>query len=264
MRKNKSFTHIIVIFLCLACVTSNCFSDTFFNKHQEGWHWYQDPLPEEIPPEEKTLTVEPVPCNAPLSPTAIVKAYQQELEKRLHTAWVNPTPKNVQAYQEIQRDLMGRSEYFSNVWMQVLYQNPHLDHTIGFPVNQKGRHIYLDNEKKIIQETIQSLKESFGLFYFFKGDCAYCEAFSSIVQQFSQSYGWEVLAISVDGSVLPGFKQVVIDNGLFAKLNPEVLPALFAVNPEAQDILPIAYGITPIEEIENRIMTLVSTTGDKR
>ncbi len=245
--------------MVLALMFSTHLHASFFERNAEGWHWYQDPMIEE----EKEIKPEDTDHKSSLTATEIVKSYAQELEKRLHTAWVNPTYKNLRDYQEMQKDLMGRSETFSNIWMQVLYQNPYLDYTIGFPVNQKGRHVYLDNQKQMVQETIQSLKESFGLFFFFKSGCAYCEAFAPIVQQFSQNTGWEVLAISIDGSQLPGFKQVVVDNGLFAKLQIGVLPALFAVNPKTQAMLPIAYGLTSIEEMESRIMTLVSARGNK-
>lgn len=248
------------LFLYTAFLSPVAMAEPFVEKHEEGWHWYQNPFfaTEEALKERSHTTPE----TTPVTPTQKVKAYQQELEKRLHLAWVNPTHQNIKAYQTLQKDLMGRSQTFSEMWMQVLYQNPQLDHTVLFPVNQKGRHIYLDNEKKLIQETIQSLKDSYGLFFFFKSECAYCKAFAPIVQAFSQNTGWEVLAISVDGSHLEGFESVV-DNGLWAQLNPSVLPALFAVNPKTHTILPIAYGLTSLEEMENRIMTLVANRSNR-
>jgi conjugal transfer pilus assembly protein TraF len=230
--------------------TSNA---AFFEQSAEGWHWYQDP-PIIEPSKEPAPTVAPKITN----PTELVKAYRQELEKKLHLAWVAPTPKNVQDYQEMQRDLMQRSENFSKTWMQVVYQNPHLDHTLVAPVNQKARHIYLDQEKNRTAGLIQSLKEKYGLFFFFSGQCEYCHQFAPIVQQFANKYGWQVIAISVDGGVVPGFKEILPDNGLVAKWKVSVLPALFAVDPKTEHVLPIAYGLTALDQMEERIKALVA------
>jgi hypothetical protein len=35
------------------------------------------------------------------------------------------------------------------------------------------------------------------------------------------------------------------------------LPALFAVNPKTGDVVPVAYGLTSLDQMENRIMTLL-------
>ena len=158
----------------------------------------------------------------------------------------------------MQQDLMRRSEIFSKKWMQVVYQNPELDHTLVAPVNQKARHIYLDQEKEQRRLAIQNLKEDYGLFFFFSSDCDYCYQFAPIVRQFSKNYGWEVIAISADGGGIPGFQNIVLDNGLLTQWKVKVLPSLFAVNPKTGDVLPISYGLTSLDDMETRVMTLLS------
>lgn len=229
----------------------------FFKEHSEGWHWYQDPVLE-FPPEKREVeTKSNVPLDMPSTPTDIIKAYQKELERKLHLAWVYPTFENIRSYQEMQKDLTHRSQQFSEKWMQVVYNNPHLDHTLVAPVNQKSRHLYLDKEKQHIQEVIKSLKEDYGLFFFFSSQCDYCHQFAPIVQEFSKTYGWEVINISTDGGTLPGLEKTVMNNGLLEKWRVEVLPALFAVNPTTGDVLPIAYGLTSLDQMETRIMALL-------
>ncbi len=230
---------------------------SFFNEHAEGWHWYQDPALESQPQEAEPLPDLRTSPPSKRTPSEIVKAYQAELEKKLHQAWVNPTADNVQSYQEMQKDLMQRSQSFSDTWMEVIYKNPHLDHTLVAPVNQQSRHLYLDKEKEQIAETILSLKEEYGLFFFFSSQCDYCHQFAPIVQQFSKNYGWKVISISVDGGILPGFTETVMNNGLLEQWRVEVLPALFAVNPKTGDVLPVAYGLTSLDQMENRIMALL-------
>lgn len=228
----------------------------FFDEKAQGWHWYKDISKEEYK-EEQEIAQQP---NAvkDMTPTEIVNAYKKELESRLHKAWVSPNHKNMLAYQEMQKDLMQRSQGFSNSWMQVLYQNPHLDHTLVSPVNQVGRHIYLDQEKDKIREKISSLKNNYGLFFFFSSQCAYCHQFAPIVKRFSEQYGWEVIVISADGGQLAEFNNVLPDNGLIARWKVDVFPALFAINPITEDIVPVAFGLTTIDEMETRIMNLIN------
>ena len=230
----------------------------FFDEKTNGWHWYQEPdlaleeIIEANPKDKSTLL--------PMSATDIVKAYQKELEKRLHTAWVNPSFKNIKDYQQLQKDMMDRAEDFSKSWMQVVYNNPKLDHTLISPVNQKARHIHLDEEKRNIVEKIKSLSENYGLFFFFSSNCEYCHQFAPIVKRFSETYGWDVLAISADGGAIEGFKNVTNDNGLLQTWGVQVLPALFAVDPNTGHVIPIAYGMTSLDEMEMRIMALIEET----
>jgi conjugal transfer pilus assembly protein TraF len=253
--------------LLLAKSTSASSVSSFFGEHARGWHWYEVmPVMEEAqqkeekPGERSGEKSGEKQAVFPPTPTELVKAYQKELESRLHAAWVYPTPQNVRAYQEMQKDLMNRSKLFTTVWMQNVYQNPELDHTLVSPVNQQARHLQVDLEKERTFKVIRGLSETFGLFFFFSGDCPYCHQFAPIVKRFADTYGWKVVAISIDGGRLGEFPEAQVDNGLFQLWNLKVLPALIAVNPQSREAIPVAYGLTSLDEMENRIMSLV---GDK-
>lgn len=251
------------------------FAESFFGEHARGWHWYEV-LPEPDK-EDKTISDEqPLKGSSrPQTPTELIKAYREALESRLHAALLNPTPQNIKLYQEMQKDLMNRSQLFATVWMQNVFQTPELDHTLVSPVNQQGRHLQIDLEKDRTARTIQNLSQEYGLFFFFSSDCPYCHQFAPIVKRFAETYGWEVIAISVDedasrtdtpgmdtsdSGLLVEFPNAQRDNGLFKAWDVKVLPALFAVNPRTEQAIPIAYGLTSLDEMENRIMTLM---GDK-
>ena len=244
------------------------FAASFFRQHARRCHWYEVlPITEpEQQTEDKSIAIHTEEDKEhqkrfhPKTPTELVKAYREALESRLHAAWVNPTPQNVKLYQEMQKDLMDRSQTFATVWMQNVFQNPEMDHTLVSPVNQQGRHLQIDLEKKRTARTIQNLSQEYGLFFFFSGDCPYCHQFAPIVKRFAETYGWEVIAISVDGGPLGEFPNAQNDNGLFEAWGLKVLPSLFAVNPKTKSTIPIAYGLTSLDEMENRIMTLVSPT----
>jgi len=232
---------------------------SFFHNHARGWHWY------EVVPEEPATpeAAEGQETSRPQSPTEWISAYRKELERRLHAAFVNPTPRNIKRYQEMQKDLVDRSKLFSTVWMQSVFQNPALDHTLVSPVNHQGRLLQIDLEKNRTAQTIQNLSQTHGLFFFFAGSCPWCHEFAPIVKRFAHTYGWKVIAISVDGGSVAEFPDAEPDNGLFRAWNVQSLPSLFAVNPNTQKVIPIAHGLTSLDEMERRVMALAGQESEE-
>ncbi len=230
---------------------------TFYQNHAHGWHWYEEQNAENQESQEKDQVSDTNQQPAKRkTPKEIVALYREELENRMADAWMHPTPQKIKAYQEMQKDMLDRSENFSKGWMQSVFLNPELDNTIKSPVNQKARHIQLDLQSKRVKQTIANLASEYGLFFFFSGACEYCHEFAPIVKRFSEQYGWQVLAISLDGGKIEPFPNSQPDNGLFAQWNVGVMPALYAVNPNTGHVIPIALGMTSIDQMETRIMSL--------
>lgn len=246
---------ILLKAVAIVLFTSSSFAQatTFFGDHARGWHWYEElPIPEEPEKEEEKGE-----AKAPQTPSEKIKAYREDLENSLAQAWLEPTHQNIQIYQEKQKHMLDRSQVFSEKWMQNVYTNANLDHTLVAPVNQKAVHVYLDEQKRQKKEIIQTLSKSYGLFFFYSSDCPYCHQFAPIVKMFSEMYGWEVLAISLDGGKIEAFPGAVPDNGLARTWNVTALPSLFAVSPETEEAIPVAQGMTSIDEMEKRILSIV-------
>lgn len=252
---------ILPLLLSLIGVMFSSLNAQYYQNHEKGWHWYEVHPIEEEKKEEKPAQSDDSKSSKARSPSEVVADYRKELENRLADAWMHPTPHKIKAYQEMQKDMMDRSKNFSEGWMQNVFLNPDLDNTIANPVNQRARHVQLDLEKKQIKATIQGLAKEYGLFFFFSGACEYCHQFAPIVKHFSEQYGWTVLPISLDGGQLEVFPNAQPDNGLFEQWQQggkgQVIPALFAVNPNTGHVIPIALGMTSIDQMEVRIMSLV-------
>jgi conjugal transfer pilus assembly protein TraF len=152
--------------------------------------------------------------------------------------------------------MTDRAELFGQRWMEVVYTNPHLDYSLKHPTGQMARHIYADQKTKATKATITKLSKNNGLFFFFKAGCPYCHQFAPIVKQFAATYGWKVIAISLDGSTLPEFPDAKQNNGIAENLKVQSLPTLLAVNPDSGKVLPLSVGMTTIDGIEDRIRTL--------
>jgi conjugal transfer pilus assembly protein TraF len=225
----------------------SCYA-AYFSEHERGWHWYERSNDQQEEKKENSLSKS--------SPSERLKEYQKQLETVRAEAVLNPTPENVRNYQKLQYAMLEKSHKFANVWMQNVYKNPEINYSLKSPTFQNARHIHLQEEKRNKEEKILSLSKSYGLFYFFKNDCRYCEAFAPIVKKFSEKYQWEVLAISEFGETNPNFARNVKDNGLAETWGVSVYPSLFAVNPKTGDVIPLANGMISIEEMEERIVAI--------
>lgn len=227
---------------------SSFLSSYFWNQKAEGWHWYEAFPEQEI--------IQPGILPKIQSPTEILEAFKAEVTQKLHKALVNPSFENVKAYQEIQKKLMDRSEAFSKRWLEVLYQTPHLDETVTYPISQAARHTYLDHRRRSLQQLLKKLAQRYGLLFFFQGNCPYCHQFAPLVKQFSKIYGWSVLAVSLDGTVLKDFPDAKPDNGAAASLNIETVPALISVNPKTGNLIPVSFGMRSMDQLEEHFYLL--------
>lgn len=232
---------------------------SFFDKHAEGWHWYNDPLNEIQKPEIRKQKKENQ------TPTQAIEQQRKELEQKLHIAIVAPTQENVMAYIVAQRALMDQSQRFSEAWQRVVMTTPSLDETLVHPVDQNARSLYYAQQKKDLSERIHSLAQEYGLFFFFRKNCPYCHRFAPIVKHFAGKYGWSVLAVALDGGTLPEFPHARRDNGISARLGITHVPALIALHPSSGKLIPLAYGMVSESEIERRVELLTRISlGEKK
>jgi len=226
----------------------------FIDRKAEGWHFYEELLTPKVPEPESEQSSAP---ETPQTPTQQLAALKKELEDVKAAAVMNPTFQNVKAYMQMQKHVMDKSSAFAQRWLEVLYQTPHLDYSIKHPTAQAARHVYLDEQKKQILNEVHKLSQTHGLFFFFSQSCSYCKHFAPIVKQFSERFGWEVMAISMDGSTLPEFPDAVPDNGTAKALGVEFVPTLLAVNPLNEEVIPLSHGMSSQDQILDRIRVLI-------
>lgn len=239
---------------------------SFFEGRAEGWHWYDTPrveslsesLNDDIVEEKKQKNDS---AAHPQTPTEKIEGQRKALEQKLHAAIIEPTHENLIAYITAQRALMDQSQRFSEEWKKVVMAMPALDETLIHPVDQNARHVYYGERYKELSKRIKALAHEYGLFFFFRKNCPYCHHFAPIVKRFSQKYGWSVLAISIDGGVLPEFPEARRDNGISARLHVSHVPALIAFHSKTKELIPLAYGMVSENEIEERVLLWFSGSG---
>jgi conjugal transfer pilus assembly protein TraF len=235
-------------------------SSSFFERRAEGWHWYQSLSDSKV--ERETKAPRPSPTQEQtLLPTQQIEAQRKNLEKMLHAAIIEPTQENLISYITAQKALMDQSQRFAEMWKQVVMTTPSLDETLIHPVDQNARHIYYEEQHQKLEKRIKQLASEYGLFFFFRKNCAYCHHFSPIVKRFAQKYGWSVLPISLDGGTLQEFPNTKQNNGIAERLQITHVPALIALHPKTGQLIPLAYGLTSESEIEQRVELLTRLSG---
>ncbi len=228
----------------------------FYDRHAEGWFWYQSEAWNQEPEirKEKNSVEKAKSLEERASET--LAAYKKTLEQKLHLALINPTPQNVGQYMQLQKQMMERSERFSKTWQQIVLTQPELNHEVKFPTAQYARHVYEDQIRQKKEQTIRQLSKNFGLFYFFSGHCPYCHEFAPIVKMFAEKYHWEVMAISLDGENLDLFEKSQRDNGIAVALGIQSVPVLIAYNATTQELVPLSYALISLDQLEDNVMAL--------
>lgn len=222
-------------------------TDNFYQRHAEGWHWYCD---------SDQSSVSSVQKEPSLNPTEVIEGQRKKIEQKLHAAIVEPSRENIASYILAQKALMDQSQRFSESWKKVVMTTPSLDETLIHPVDQNARHVYYREKNQDLQDKIKKLASEYGLLFFFRERCPYCHGFAPIVKSFAKTHGWSVLPVSLDGGTLPEFPQAKQDNGIAERLGISHVPALIALHPESGKLIPLAYGMVSISEIEERVELL--------
>jgi len=209
--------------------------------------------------ELKVAEPEPITPSAIANPKAELEAFQEKLENAQALAIMRPTHENVTAYLYLQKEAMDRSQVFSEIWQQIVWATPALDHTLVRPTSPKAVHAYYEERNDNREHKLQALAQTHGLFYFFRESCPYCQQFSPILKSFAKRHGFHITAISMDGGPTPGFDDFRLDNGTATRLGVQTVPAVYLVEPKSRSVQPVSFGLLGPTELEERIYSLMNT-----
>jgi conjugal transfer pilus assembly protein TraF len=225
------------------------FGSPFFASHTEGWFWYQNETEA-----MKKLKSPRVPL---LSPTEAMLKLRQQVEDSLNLAILNPTQTNLKNYATHYFDVIHRAQQFSDGYKVMLLNYPQFDYSLRFPTSHLMQPLYEIKEQQSIEAKILQFTQNHGFFFFLSSRCTYCQAFAPIVKQFADKYHVSLIPISLDGKTLPEFPHAKTDNGTAARFKIYRVPALYAVNPHTQQVIPIAHGLLSLSQLEENILKLI-------
>jgi conjugal transfer pilus assembly protein TraF len=218
----------------------------------EGWIWFEEN--KESNKETKIQNQPILNSSVKRDPEKELEEFKLEFDRKLKTAVWDPTPENVLAFQKMQLIALEKSSEFSRVWQQNLLAYPQLDPSIqSFPTSQYGIQIQklVQQEKK--EDFFRTLSQKYGLLFFYEGDKLTSQATGEVVKRFSKKYDWQLYGASIDDHLLDGIENQSSAKKLADLFNISIFPSLFLVDPENNQLFPIAYGMVSQEKIEENI-----------
>ena len=253
---SRLFSGIPVFMLALLVFTSFtsdtvAAEDKWWEHHDEGWHFYQDPEP------EPDYDGQPSPSSTMSSPDNKPEPLATDLikkkgERLLSEAMMNPTEENVESYMKFQKESMERSQTFAYIWQRLLMKEPELYMDTGTQkVNQD------------IQNALAKLGTQAGLFFVYSSGCDACRQSAAVVSEFRQKYdGFVVLPVTIDAP-LPELEGTRPDNGISGRLGVNSVPAWYLAYPGEDRFEHIGTGYMPLSEVERRLYhyALTNNTG---
>jgi conjugal transfer pilus assembly protein TraF len=257
----------VALLACCTVASAQKTNNGFFGGKEEGWFWYKDPreaqvkpLPPPAPEPEKKETppAKEEPKEEKLAAFS-VKWIRENLDKLRDIAIDDPTPENVRNYYYAQRIMLDKADKFATVAKQVVTSDPYLDENNNYPFATAARASITRLQNDAKKEGLKHLAGKAGLWFFFDSKCSFCSMQVSTVNHLSQTYGFEVKAITLDGKTLPELKvPVVRDQGQFKTLNLTITPTLVLAIPP-KTFLVISQGVLSDSSADERLLTVAAT-----
>ena len=238
----------------------------YWSDRWRGWHFYEDPAPEER--ERPVLPDKTMPVAPPVRPWRVpelieFERLQKTLEDTRNIAIMRPSEANVRRYMDLEAQVVARASNFADMAQRVAWATPELDPTLhGRPVNAKALEVFEQTELADRSRSIGELGKDHVLFFFYRSDCPYCHAFAPTLEAFQARHGIQVVAISVDGGPMPGFPNARPDNGIATTLKVTQVPAVFLAQPFTGKITPIGFGVLSESQLLERIVAVASPQAD--
>lgn len=235
---------------------------TFYGDKFRGWYWFEEPPaePEEKPQEEK-----------PPTPTQQKSEDEKKEDKiRLDVAWLrskipeyqeaainNPTRENLARYLYTQRYMLDISSRFATKATEFNRFESELDETKRRPMSSFSLNVFKEETKKSISQVLDSINEKTHIWFFFSSNCAYCKQQLPLLKELNIRFGVNILAISMDGSVLPDMDdmEVVVDKTNVAeRFGVKFTPTMFMALNDGSGFTKIGEGLTTLPLMQDRIL----------
>ncbi len=212
----------------------------------EGWAYYEE---KSVPKEDNEK-----PIQVTKKPSEELQERKNEMEDTLAKAILEPTEENIQKYIELQNMWLIRAGDVSKVWAKVVLKNPSLDNSIsGTPVSSYGSKFYHKQKSLLQKDIVKSLAESHGLICFYEGRDEASKEFAKMISLFSKRYDWIVQPISVDGVILEELPGSILDKGLKEQFGITHFPAVYVIEPNETEAIPVGFGLVSVDMIETNI-----------
>lgn len=255
---------VTLLSLCLYAVTvcaqpetvPQTQTHTYVDDPLTGWHWYNEPQPDEE--DDETPAPEPdIPLTA-LPATVQKKVMQKMTQEALDTAIMTPSAENAARFLALQRYWLTKSGEFERSARKALLYNPTLDYNLEHSHYNSTVPLQLTATRDKEAQAVRQLSSQYGLFLFYRGREPVDSQMSTVAAQFAQDNGLTLIPVSMDGArsdALPGTRP---DTGQAAAMGVTHFPALYLVDPASEHYQPLAFGFMTQDDLSRRFLEIAT------
>lgn len=131
---------------------------------------------------------------------------------------------------------------YTNVQQLVLSKDQQISTERDYPTSAPGKEVTRVARNEEVGAGLNAVAAQYGLFYFYKPGCPYCEAEEKILTFFVNSRHFSVQPINVQQNP-----------EMAAQFNITITPSLVLVKRGNDTPIPISYGVIALDELEARV-----------
>ena len=238
----------------------------FYEDKERGWFWLEEPMAEEEVKPPTPITPSPIQPSEPKEMVELDYEWLKEnFEKIMAKAMNNPTEANVANFAYTQRLMLDMSSRFQSRMTDFMMGEEALDESIRRPNSAFALNEFKSEVNERVANTISQISEdSLGIWFFYSSTCQYCLKMIPVIKRFQQNYGVKVLAVSLDGGIIPGMEdmEIVFDNNqeVARKFDVTMTPTTMLVMKDNTTEL-VAAGMRSLPELEKRYIRAARIKG---
>ena len=138
--------------------------------------------------------------------------------------------------------LRRKAVAFTNVQQFVVNKYPQISTSRDYPIAVPGKEAIRITKQQEISSRVASASSDYGLIYFYKPGCPYCDAEEKILKYFIASRRFAVEPVNIEEQP-----------NVAAQFNITITPSLVLIKRGNSNPLPISYGVISLEELETRV-----------
>lgn len=244
-----------VLIAIVALVAHGAAMADLYQKQPDGWVWYHDNREEPKQQNDKPKQIGSVTIVGGKTPRETLKAMGDEMEEAEAQSILNPTPDNIRHALMLKKQILAMTNVYADRVERTIWQNPELDYTLERPMRQDTIFAAGQVQADRLKVGLAEAGKTSALVYVMRSDCPYCKKFSPLLKEFAKIHGMTIIPISLDGHGSSDFPYPKRDLSILrAKgMIPEVVPALYLVNPRKDQVEPVGFGLMNAADLENRV-----------
>jgi thiol-disulfide isomerase/thioredoxin len=242
MKSNKVIAMLVIGLQLIPTITYA--KNSFYDDRYRGWLWYEN-KPEFKPNRKIQNRSQQI---TPAEARAEIEQFAKELEELKFMMLARPTVENIKAYRDKEKAMWRQAEILHDAWDMANLLYPDQLDLINNPLNVHAVKVKRELESTKADEQIREMAKSFDLVLFFSSSCKYCQLLSPVLKSFGQQYGFNIEAISNDGSKHEYFRTENRPE-LIERLGIKAFPTVIAISHDSKTAFELIRGYVSISEL---------------